>query len=338
MTTEMLQRLTKPLVRGLFVCSFVYSGVTAAAVFTEAEPNSSIATANSTLVPPEGLNISAVIGQIGGGKTNDVDFFAFDATQGDTPSLKIVGAMQVDATGTCTGFSSIVGLYDALGNLLGHNEAKCPVTDAFLNNVTLPASGKYFVAVSGYPHYWGQGGTSPYIGILSAGGPYQLVVNGVRNPNAPPAPAPLPTVKHVPVEVMHWDREERLEKSEGQEPIQVAILSMKDFDAMTVDPQSLTFGPTGNEKSLIKCRKHGKDVNHDGQIDMVCYFKSEVANFQTGDLNGVVKGKTKSGMQIEGSGALKIYTAPTEKRRFKDGGKIPNEGRDRDNDNDKQTR
>ena len=338
MNTEMQRHLFAPLVLGLVICLFNASGFATAGAISEIEPNDSLGTAQAISVPPEGLTISAVIGQIGGGTTTDVDFFAFDATQGDTPSLKIVGAMQVNATGTCTGFSSIVGLYDALGNLLGHNEAKCPVIDALLNNVTLPATGKYFVAVSGYPHYWGQGGTSPYIGILSPGGPYQLVINGVRNPNTPPAPAPLPTVKHVPIEVMHWDREESLEKGEGQEPIQVAILSMKDFDAMTVDPSSLTFGSTGNEKSLIKCHKHGKDVNHDGHIDMICYFKSAVANFQTGDLNGVLKAKTKSGMKIEGSGALKIYTVPTEKRRFKDGGKLPKEGNDRDTDRDERTK
>ena len=335
MTTEMRQRSSKPLVRGLLVCLLVYSGVAAAAVFTEVEPNNSLATANSILVPPEGLTISAVIGQIGGRATQDVDYFAFDATQGDTLSIKVVGAMQADATGTCTGFSSIVGLFDALGKLLGQNEATCPVTDAFLNNVTLPATGKYFVAVSGYPHYFT---ASMFVGTYSPGGPYQLVINDVRHPNAPPAPAPLPTVKHVPIEVMDWDREESLEKGEGQEPIQVAILSMKDFDAMTVDPNTLTFGSTGNEKSLIKCHKHGKDVNHDGHIDMICYFKSAVANFQTGDLNGVLKAKTKSGMKIEGSGALKTFTVSTEKPRFKNGAKISNEGRDGDNDSDKQTR
>ena len=100
-------------------------------------------------------------------------------------------------------------------------------------------------------------------------------------------------------------------------PITVVILGMKDFETTKVDPKSLKFGRTGEEKSLFRCRKNGKDVNRDGRMDTVCYFKPDVANFQTGNLNGVLKGKTTSGQQIEGSGALKIFSVPTEKHRFK---------------------
>ena len=343
MNTEMQRRLTKPLVRGLLVCLLGSSGFAAAAAISEVEPNDSISSAQSTPVPFEGLSISAVIGQMDGSMTSDVDFFTFDATQGDTPSITIVGAMKLDATGTiCTGFSSIVGIYDAVGNLLGHGEANCPVADAFINNVTLPATGKYVVAVSGFPHYWDQGGLCPMCFIASPGGPYQLVISGVRNPLVTPAPTPTPaplpspSAKHVPIEVMHWHQDESgLEKRKNQDPIVVAILSMDDFDATTVDPNSLTFGATGDEKSLFRCHKKGKDINRDGRIDMVCYFKPDIANFLTGDLNGVLKGKTKSGKRIEGSGALKIFTVPTEKRRFKHGGKQGNEGDNQQTGSDK---
>lgn len=325
MNTEIRRRLITPLVRGLFVCLLGSSGFTAAATITEVEPNDSISSAQSTPVPPLGLTISAVIGQVGGGNTTDVDFFTFDATAGDTPSITIVGAMQFDpTTGACNGFSSIIGLYDALGNLKGQGEAVCGGSEAVINNVTLPATGTYFVAVSGWPHYWDQGGLFTNSGVAYAGGPYQLVIGGVINPTPTPtptptpAPLPSPTAKHVPIEVMHWQGDERdLEKRKGRDPIAVAILSMDGFDAMTVDPNSLTFGATGAEKSLFRCHKNGKDVNRDGRTDMVCYFKPDVANFQTGDLNGVLRGKTKSGQQIEGSGALKIFTVPTKKPRFK---------------------
>jgi hypothetical protein len=138
---------------------------------------------------------------------------------------------------------------------------------------------------------------------------------------------------------MHWHQEERdLDKRRGMDPITVAILSMPGFDATTVDPNSLTFGATGYEKSLFRCRKNGKDVNRDGLVDMVCYFKPDVANFQTGDLNGVLKGRTKSGQQIEGSAALKIFSVPTDKRRFKHRDKQDNDGDDRQNGNDQRKR
>jgi hypothetical protein len=84
-----------------------------------------------------------------------------------------------------------------------------------------------------------------------------------------------------------------------------------------VDANSLTFGAKGTEKSLYRCRKEGKDVNRDGRMDMVCYFKPDVANFQADDLNGVLKGQTRSGVQIEGSAALKIFTRKADKRGFK---------------------
>jgi len=138
---------------------------------------------------------------------------------------------------------------------------------------------------------------------------------------------------------MHWHQDESdLGKRRGRDPITVAILSMDGFDAMTVDPNSLTFGVTGYEKSLFRCRKNGKDVNRDGRMDMVCYFKPDVANFQTGDLNGVLKGKTKSGQQIEGSAALKIFSVPTEKRRFKHRDQHDNDGDDQKNGKDNRTR
>ena len=344
MNTEMQRRLFMPLVRGLLVCLLGSSAIAAAApmAITEVEPNDSIASAQPTPVPPEGLAISGVIGTIVGGITNDVDYFRFDGTQGDTPSFMIVGAMKPNATGICTGFSSIIGLYNSAGVLWGQAEANCPFTDALLNNVTLPATGTYIVAVSGYPHYF-SGVPNPVtalnLDMPTPGGAYQLVISGVRNPNAAPAPTPAPTptptpsphAKQVPIEVKHWHQdgphdERDLGKRNGQDPITVVIFSMAEsakdkFDAMTVDENSLTFGATGYEKSLFRCRKEGKDVNGDGHLDKVCYFKPDIAGFHSDDqnavqMNGHLMGRTNSGQQIEGSAALKVFSVPAQKRRF----------------------
>jgi len=332
MNTEMRRRPFLPLVRGLVVLMLGASGLAAAADIAEIEPNDSIATAQPLSVPPDGVIVSAAIGEINGGPTTDVDFFSFTASAGDVPSLSIVGAMQADASGACNGFSSIIGLYDASGNLLAQGEAVCPVSDSFIKGVALPATGTYFVAVSGWPHYWDVGGAFANSTVAFAGGPYQLVIGGVTGsvPTTPPTPAPTPapSAMIVPIVVMHWHMDEPdLEKRKGRDPIPVAILSMDGFDAMTVDPTSLTFGRTGTERSLFRCSKHGKDVNHLGRRDMVCYFKPDVANFGTGDLNGVLMGKTKSGQAIEGHGALKIFSVPTEKARFKRYGSSGNQGK-----------
>jgi hypothetical protein len=93
-------------------------------------------------------------------------------------------------------------------------------------------------------------------------------------------------------------------KSNGKIP--VAILSTKGFDAVSqVDPNSLTFGRTGDEKSLDFC-SGAEDVNRDRLQDLVCHFYTQDAGFQCGDTKGILKGKTKDGTPIEGSDSVKI--------------------------------
>jgi hypothetical protein len=94
-------------------------------------------------------------------------------------------------------------------------------------------------------------------------------------------------------------------KSKGN--IIVAILSTPDFDAPSmVDKTSLTFGRTGDEASLAFCSKKGEDVNRDGLLDQVCYFKTEVAGFQIGDTESILKGRTLDGVLIEGHDLVRI--------------------------------
>ena len=123
----------------------------------------------------------------------------------------------------------------------------------------------------------------------------------------------------MPIVVKHWRQDERdLDRRGGRDPIVVAILSVRGFKAtQEVDPNSLTFGRTGSEKSLYRCRKPNMDVNRDGRMDMVCYFRAEVANFQTGDLNGKLEGKTVSGQRIKGAAALRIFSVPKQRHGFK---------------------
>ena len=94
-------------------------------------------------------------------------------------------------------------------------------------------------------------------------------------------------------------------KSKGK--IRVAILSSSTFDATTqVDTTSLTFGHTGDEQSLAFCNPHGRDVNGDGLLDLVCHFYKQKTGFQTGDTVGVLKGKTVTGTPIKGTDSIRI--------------------------------
>jgi hypothetical protein len=95
-------------------------------------------------------------------------------------------------------------------------------------------------------------------------------------------------------------------KSEGKIP--VAILSTKDFNALNVNVQSLTFGRTGNERSLAFCNMGGQDVNGDGLLDLVCHFNTNSSDFHVGDTRGILKGKTLTNGQIIGADSVRIIT------------------------------
>ena len=94
-------------------------------------------------------------------------------------------------------------------------------------------------------------------------------------------------------------------KSNGE--LSVAILSTSDFDAPSqVDQNSLTFGSTGEEASLAYCNPKEKDINRDGLKDLLCHFYTQNADFQCGDTEGILKGKTMQGKPIKGSDSVRI--------------------------------
>ena len=88
--------------------------------------------------------------------------------------------------------------------------------------------------------------------------------------------------------------------------IAVAILSSPTFDAPSeVDATSLTFGRTGTETSLAFC-SGPQDVNGDGLLDLACHFNTRATGFLLGDTQGVLKGKTLSGVPIQGMDSVRI--------------------------------
>jgi hypothetical protein len=69
---------------------------------------------------------------------------------------------------------------------------------------------------------------------------------------------------------------------------------------------SLTFGRTGDETSLDFCNSTLEDVNGDGLLDVVCHFNTMATGFLLGDTQGVLKGKTRSGVPIKGTDSVRI--------------------------------
>lgn len=89
-------------------------------------------------------------------------------------------------------------------------------------------------------------------------------------------------------------------KSKGVIP--VAILTTDTFDATTVDPLSVKFGPNGATEA--HGRGHTEDVNGDGKLDMVLHFNTQKTGIQCGDTSASLTGKTVEDQDIEGSDSI----------------------------------
>jgi uncharacterized membrane protein len=218
--------------------------------------------------------------------TTPVRFYSFIYNGYDFQSLTFPGAIDVRAAGI-NNLGTVVGSYydDSIGRSRGF------IYDgANFETIDMDASewgNVYLTGINDFGQIVGQaeplGGPS-VVGILLT-------------------PAQIP----VDINIRPWSRRNPI-NYKGHGILPVAILSTEDFDAPTqVDRNSLTFGTTGNEKSLAFCNPKPKNVSRDSsRDDLVCHFYVEVAGFKCGDTEGIIKGKTLSGVPIEGEDMVRI--------------------------------
>jgi hypothetical protein len=88
--------------------------------------------------------------------------------------------------------------------------------------------------------------------------------------------------------------------------IPVALISTTTFDATTIDPATVRFGPDGAAE--IHGRGHIDDANGDGRPDLILHFAAEAAGITSGMTTVALVGKTFDRDAIEGSDA--IVTVP----------------------------
>jgi hypothetical protein len=89
-------------------------------------------------------------------------------------------------------------------------------------------------------------------------------------------------------------------KSRGVIP--VAILTTDTFDATSVVPESVRFGP--NAAMEAHGRGHIEDVNRDGRPDLVLHFRTQETGIQCSDQTVQLTGETAAGGELMGSDTI----------------------------------
>ena len=84
--------------------------------------------------------------------------------------------------------------------------------------------------------------------------------------------------------------------------IPVAILTTATFDATTVDPMSVEFGPSG--ASETHGTGHIEDADGDGDDDLVLHFRTQDTGIQCADTSASLMGQTFGGQSILGSDSI----------------------------------
>jgi hypothetical protein len=94
-------------------------------------------------------------------------------------------------------------------------------------------------------------------------------------------------------------------RSNGTLP--VAVLSTATFDAAAVDPRTVTLAD-----ALVKLGGSGapmgslEDVNEDGLLDLLVHIDSRSLELSPGDTQAILKGKTFSGVTIQGVDSVEV--------------------------------
>ena len=124
---------------------------------------------------------------------------------------------------------------------------------------------------------------------------------GIGEDIFPTETTPVQCVLQVAVDIKPDDFPNSINpKSQGVIP--VAILTTDTFDATTVEPLSIEFGPNGAIEAHGK--GHIEDADGDGNDDLVLHFNTQETGIQCGDTSASLTGQTFSGQEIEGTNAI----------------------------------
>lgn len=273
---------------------------------SESEANHPVGLAQPLAIEAEasldtgGAAIDAVIGSNSGAPAQDLDFFTFNGQAGDVVTLDIDGGM--GGTRSVDTILAVFGPAPAYALLRTNDDAGYPLDpgsthpyDSRIVNFKLPATGTYTVGVSSYPRRFVNGGTVSSSSLGSnANGDYTLLVSGVSVP-----------VLQISIDIKPGSGDVAPINPKARGRIPVALLGASDFVAGEVDTDTLTFGHSGNERSLARCGEP-EDISGDAFPDLVCHFENQAAAWTPSDDEAILKGKLESGRLFEGRGWLKV--------------------------------
>ncbi len=305
--------MTKKLaIRSLLAAAFTTGLMVNAVAYAvnEVEPNDKPSSAQELVIGSEGtVEATGMIGSASGVPVHDIDFYRFEGHAQDVMTIDIdAGMLDADCT---FGLDSTLTLLGPDGSGITKNydnfsldEGSVCGFDARIDNVSLPVDGTYYVAVTGYPDDVINGDTV-VLAPESSLGTYQLRITRVKAATTAP--------QRMNIEVRPGSGEVVPLNPNAKGTLPVALLSSAAFNALTVERNSLRFGATGKEDSLVRCNREGSDVNRDGLPDLVCHFDVQKANFHVGDAQGFVAG-TNGGKPFEGQGWLKVVAGKRRNR------------------------
>lgn len=91
----------------------------------------------------------------------------------------------------------------------------------------------------------------------------------------------------------------------NQGVIAVAFLTTPCFDATTVDPATVTFGPAHAVPIHAGYCGHVEDADDDGDMDLVFHFNTQETGIQPGDTQATIWGTTFGGLDVWGWNSIR---------------------------------
>jgi hypothetical protein len=150
--------------------------------------------------------------------------------------------------------------------------------------------------------------TNPLAGTISQSfvSPAQPILSNfgiIINPNTGLsaslyAPASNPPQLEVTIDIKPGDPVPKPINPSAKGNVPVAILSTSTFDATTVDPSTVRFGPSGVEATAVLSSV--RDVDGDGRLDLLVYFNNTATQIGCGESTGLITGQTFSGQHVQG--------------------------------------